>query len=338
MKRTLTYVVLGMVLLLSSLQFVSSGWAAESDVISFTSRKSGNFTLHFTNTRGEILRHITFKTPSMYGHTWSPDGGSFSYTSNTDGNNEIYVMDIRKKTQRQLTHHPSSDSGPAWSPNRKWITFVSDRRGKDDIYRMDANGENVMQLTNQGECHGPTWSPDSQSIAFTSSSEGNYFIYVMGADGRRLRQLVGNMPVPGCTWSPDGKQIAFISRDAEGGMDLFSIDVNGKNLRQLTWSDQSAFISEPVWSPSGKWIAYVLTEVMIPLKPILLPKDFADPVIYIVNTVDGAGGKPIKATKELTKGFMFGTSLAWVPEGFFSVSPSAEKRTTLWGELKQTDK
>ena len=337
MKRTLTYVILGTALLLSNRLFVSSGWAAETDVISFASRKGGNFTLHFTNTRGEILRHITFKTPSMYDHTWSPDGGSFAYVSNTDGNNEIYVMDIRKKTQRRLTHHPGKDSEPAWSPNGKWITFVSDRRGKDDIYRMDANGENVIQLTNQGECNGPTWSPDSQWIAFTSSSEGGYFIYVISADGRRSRRLVGNIPLPGCTWSPDGKQIAFVSRDAEGGMDIFSIDVDGKNLHQLTWSDQSAFISEPVWSPSGKWIAYVLTEVIGPLKPIPLPEGFADPVICIVNTADGGGGKPIQATKEFTRGLVFGTSLDWVPEGFFSVSPSEEKQTTLWGRLKQAD-
>ena len=79
MKRTLTYVILGTALLLSNRLFVSSGWAAETDVISFASRKGGNFTLHFTNTRGEILRHITFKTPSMYGHTWSPSGKWIAY-------------------------------------------------------------------------------------------------------------------------------------------------------------------------------------------------------------------------------------------------------------------
>ena len=331
MKRRRTYVVLGTVLLL----FISSGQAAERDVISLTSRKNGHHNLYFMNIQGEVLRHITLKTPSMYGHTWSPDGGSFAYLSNKDGNNEIYVMDIRKKTHHRLTHHLGGDSAPAWSPNGKWITFVSNRRGKDDIYRMDVNGENVIQLTNQGECQGPTWSPDSQSIAFTSSSEGKYFIYVMGADGRRSRRLVGNIPIPGCTWSPDGKQIAFISRDAEGGMDIFSIDVDRRNLRQLTWLDQRAFIYQPLWSPSGKWIAYVLSEVIGPLKPVLLPADFEDPVVCVINTTVGGGGKPIEATRGLV-GLVSSASIDWVPEEFFSVSPSSEEQITLWGRLKQT--
>ena len=89
MRSILTYVVLGMALLLSSLPPVNSGWAAEKDVISFISRKSGNFDLYLMDIRGEILRQITFKTPSMYGHTWSPDSGSFVYVSNKDGNNDI---------------------------------------------------------------------------------------------------------------------------------------------------------------------------------------------------------------------------------------------------------
>ena len=97
MRGILTYVVLGIALLLSSLPLVSSGWAAGSDVISFISKKKATFDLYLMDIRGEILRQITFKTPSMYGHTWSPDNGSFAYVSNKDGNNDIYVMDIEKK-------------------------------------------------------------------------------------------------------------------------------------------------------------------------------------------------------------------------------------------------
>jgi len=324
-----------MVLLLSNFPLVNSGWTAESDVISFISRKSGNFDLYLTDIRGEVLRQITFKILSMYGHTWSPEGGSFAYVSNKDGNNDIYVMDIQTKTNRRLTHHPSTDFQPAWSPDGKSIAFTSDRDGDTDIYRMDANGKNVKKLTNQGECNEPTWSPDNQSIAFISSSEGRYFVYVMDADGRGSKRLVGNMRIFGCAWSPDGKQIAFVSRDAEGIMGIFSIGVNSKNLRQLTQLDQRAFIfNRLAWSPSGEWIAYVLSERIGPLKAIRLDADFdvdvKDRVVCVVNPTTG-GGKPIEATR----GLVFSASIDWVPEGFLSVSPSARKQTTLWGKLKQ---
>lgn len=335
MRRTLAHTVLGIALSLSSLLFVSSGWTAESDVISFISGKSGNFDLYLMDIRGEVLHHITFKTPSMYGHTWSPERGFFAYVSNKDGNNDIYVMDLQRKTNRRLTHHPSTDFQPAWSPDGKWIAFISDRDGDRNIYRMDANGKNVKKLTNQGECNGPIWSPDSQSIAFISSSEGRYFVYVIGANGRGSNRLVGNIRIFGCAWSPNGKQIAFVSRDAEGVMGIFSIGVSGKNLRQLTQLDQRAFIFHRLsWSPSGKWIAYVLSEVIGPLKPVIrLDADFEDRVVCVVNPTTGEGGKPIEATR----GLVSSASIDWVPEEFFSVSPSSEKQITLWGRLKQTE-
>lgn len=338
MRRTRTHIVLGMALLLSSLLFVSSGWGAEGDTFSFISRKNGTTDLYFMDIRGELLRQITFKTPSMYGHTWSPDSSSFAYVSNKDGNNDIYVMDIEKKTNRRLTHHPSTDFQPAWSPNGKWVAFTSDRDGDTDIYRMDVNGKNMKKLTSQGECNRPTWSPDSQSLAFISSSDGRYFIYVMGANGRGLKRLVGNMRIFGCAWSPDGKQIAFVSQDAEGIMGIFSIGVSGKNLRQLTQLDQRAFIfNRLAWSPSGEWIAYVLSERIGPLKAIRLDADLdvdvKDRVVCVVNPTAG-GGKPIEATR----GLVSSASIDWVPEGFLSVSPSAGKQTTLWGKLKQTEK
>ena len=115
-------------------------------------------------------------------------------------------------------------------------------------------------------------------------------------------------------------------------MDIFSVDVNGKNLRQLTWADQDVFITSPVWSPSGKWIAYILTKTLEPLKPILVAEDFDDPVICVVNTAGGGAGKSL----EMTKGLTAGDGLDWVP-GFLSVSPTAEKQATLWGRLKQSE-
>lgn len=336
MKRSKSYVVLGMVLLLSISLFVSSRSAAEREIISFFPKENGDGFIHFINTRGELLQELPIpdlKLPAG-SLTWSPDGGSFACHLRQNRNQDIYVINANKKTHRRLTVNASRDRWPAWSPNGKWIAFVSERAADMDIYRIDVNGKNLKQLTKQGECHKPAWSPDSQSIAFTSSSEGRYFTFLMNADGGRSRKLTEDVlvSIPGCTWAPDGKQIAFVSRDAEGGMDIFSVDVNGKNLRQLTWADQDVFITSPVWSPSGKWIAYILTKTLGPLKPVLVAEDFDDPVICVVNTAGGGVGKPL----EMTKGLTAGDGLDWVP-GFLSVSPSAEKQITFWGKLKRTE-
>ena len=320
MKRRRVYVVLGTALLL----VISNGWPVEHDTISFFSEKGKDIHLTLMNTRGEIRQSSLTGLERSSDFTWSPHGGSITYSTSRNGNFDIYVMAVvKEKPHRRLTFDVGKDLSPSWSPNGKWIAFVSERAGSRDIYRMDEDGGNLMQLTKQKGGTKPAWSPDSQAIAFVSTS-----LFVMSANGKGLKHLADATSI-GCSWSPDGKQIAFISKGAEGAMNIFSIDVNGKNLHQLTWLDHLTFIVEPVWSPSGKWIAYILVGV----KGALPPEDFTEPVVCIVNAIDGGSGKPIETTRGLVLG-----SAEWAPKVLLSVSPSPEKQTTLWGRLKQTGK
>jgi TolB protein len=57
-------------------------------------------------------------------------------------------------------------------------------------------------------------------------------------------------------WSPDGLQIVFASTiDPYAPTDLYVMDMDGKNLRQLTNFIGGEF--SPVWSPDGREIAFV---------------------------------------------------------------------------------
>ena len=322
MKRTLSYVVFGIGLLLS----ISSGWAVpERDILSFVSGKDRNGPIVLMNTQGKILEKLVIDMGEPFNFSWSADKDSIAYDSRRNGNLDIYVVDLKKKVNRQLTFGGRKDRWPAWSPNGEWIAFGSERAGSSDLYRMDVKGENVKQLTNQGGCRGPDWSPDSKWIAFSSETS----LFVMDAGGKRLREIALATRFSECTWAPDGKRIAFESFAPNGKSEIFIVDVNGENLRQLTKSDLRALIYHPVWSPSGKWIAYILGH--IPVGGAAVNEILANGVISIVNVAEGGGGKPIEATRGLGA-----SSLAWVPEHLLSVSPSSEKQTTLWGRLKQT--
>ena len=198
-----------------------------------------------------------------------------------------------------------------------------------------------MRLTNRGGCRRPAWSPDSQSIAFVSTQENEdgipeSFLYFMNAEGKRVRQLADTSSGV-CTWSSDGKEIAFIPPgDAIGGRALFSVDTDGRNMRQLTRLYKGfETISGPVWWPSEKWIAYVLVQLpeIIPGEGVPANEFFANSVICVANTADIGGDEPLEATRKLVSG----SSLQWVPAGFLSVFPSAEKQITFWGVLKQME-
>src|SRR5690606_33213247 len=54
-------------------------------------------------------------------------------------------------------------------------------------------------------------------------------------------------------WSPDGTQLAF-SNIVDSSLDIFVINADGSNLRQVTNYDRSEIL--PSWSPDGSRIAF----------------------------------------------------------------------------------
>ena len=292
-------------------------WGSGS--VSFTSDRTGNLDIYTIDINGKNLTNLTNHPSDDFSPTWSPDGSAFAYVSNRDGNPEIYVMAINTKKSRRLTNHRATDVDPAWSPDGKWIGFASnqarDHAADTDIYTMDVNGKKVQRLTNKGGHNStPAWSPDGQWIAFRSTQDGIGGIHVMNADGEKQRALT-QVSATSPTWASNGKQIYF-STERLGGVKvptLFAVDADGENPKKLT--DAGQVCEEPAGSPDGQWIAYVSAQDV--------NKD-----IYLIRA---AGGGLRKLTQEPGLDF----SPAWVPSAF-SVSPSENTQTVLWGTLKQT--
>ena len=266
--------------------------------------------------------------------TCSPNGYFFAYSSNEHGDPDIYKMDIRNNKPIQLTHHPERDLWPAWSPNGEWIAFVSDREGTLNIYRMDVNGSNIIRLTNRGTNGRPAWSPDSQLIAFDSQREGHHAIYIMNANGGQLKQLTEDLPLwSGCSWSPDGKQIAYPAGNFDKeGADIFTMDVDGNNIRKLTSMGSGFRSGNAAWSPDGKWIAYSsvrVTEWPNPANGFKLI--FSDSTIYIVDSRGNGDAIPLEETAGLSSDHV----PVWTSRSSFAVTPDESKQTVTWGKLKQ---
>lgn len=139
--------------------------------------------------------------------------------------------------------------------------------------------------------YNPVWSPDGENIAFVFGRD----IYMTDASGHQLRNLTqtGSTIInTSQVWSPDGTQIAFIS-DRGGQQNLFVMDTNGANLRNLT-PDQEVSNS-PVWLPDS---AHIMVKIF-------------DGTVGQMTTVTVETG----AQEAFHPGVELTSGLSWSPDG-----------------------
>ncbi len=144
-------------------------------------------------------------------------------------------------------------------------------RGPNDMFSsgywqlqvVSADGSQEARLTHDNtDSFSMAVSPDGGQVAFVSTVGEATIISSVNTDGsgRATELTSGGVPA----WSPDGRQIAF-ARDVIGGQDgnftlytsdVFVMNADGTNPTNLTTSPGTSD-TEPAWSPSGKWIAYI---------------------------------------------------------------------------------
>ncbi|HSB10179.1 MAG TPA: S41 family peptidase [Blastocatellia bacterium] len=123
-----------------------------------------------------------------------------------------------------------------------------------EIFTAPTEEGDLRQITDSpARDQAPTYSPDGKSIAFISDRSGREELYIASSDGVGEPQKISDIDALkfGFEWSPNSKEIAFVSSDNK----LRKYTVDSKQTVELS-SSKYGNISEPRWSPDGKWIAY----------------------------------------------------------------------------------
>ncbi len=143
-------------------------------------------------------------------------------------------------------------------------------------------------------------------IAFTSNRDnpgGNPDIFIMKSDGSKPRNLTKNLASRDLhpSWLPDGTKIAFESH-SEDNSEVYVIDVDGKNLIQLTKAAESD--GHPRWSPDGLKIAFTSRR----------DGNFTGPFFALdleVFVMDADGGNVVRLTRSAESD----ADPSWSPDG-----------------------
>lgn len=215
--------------------------------------------LYTVSKDGGVARRLT----SGPGYTsfphFSADGTQLAFTSQYDGNTEVYVMPGEGGAPKRLTTSPtlgrddiSDRMGPnnlvmTWENTKPLIVFRSRGKSFDDFIGqlftvgMDAELPQQIPVPRGGFV---SFSPDDSKMAFNrifrefrtwKHYRGGMAddIWIYDFKNGTTENLTNNPAQDICPmWGPDNR--IYFASDRDGRMNLFSIDLGSKELKQLT--------------------------------------------------------------------------------------------------------
>lgn len=105
------------------------------------------------------------------------------------------------------------------------------------------------------------WSPDGRSIAYADTSPTATAIDVVSADGATASTRVAD-PGISPSWSPDSTRLVYSTAAVWGPLHITTLDGDATPV------PGTAGALQPVWSPSGGWIAYITrTHDLVVVRP-----------------------------------------------------------------------
>ncbi|PTB87716.1 amidohydrolase, partial [Pseudidiomarina aestuarii] len=125
----------------------------------------------------------------------------------------------------------------------------SEEAPKWDVNNPQGEFKDIQINVNEGTWMNVDMSPDGKYIVFDLLGD----IYRIPAKGGDAELLVGGIawnmqPV----YSPNGEYIAYTS-DADGGDNIWIMDADGSNQRQVT-KETFRLLNSPAWSPDSEYL------------------------------------------------------------------------------------
>lgn len=189
-------------------------------------------------------------TTDALGDHWdarpSPDGKFIVYNLRRfdDLNRlDIVLLEIETGQSISLYGKPSTRAlSPKWSPDGKWIAFIAQETEHDELYLVRPDGEGLHQLTKAGQDVSQfDWSPAGNQLAVIFNRNGAFDLSLVETESGSVSDLRSGAGVhSNPNWSADGSFITFEYESPLLPPDLYRIDIQSRQVTQLTFSNPPA--------------------------------------------------------------------------------------------------
>ena len=243
----------------------------DGEHLAYFQSNQGRTELVVTQSDGSGPR-VVATLPSEYNYSelrWSPDDRKLGFQRGRTFDYDVFDVPVEGGQPEQITRDANPLAGFAWLPDSSGVVYSSSR-GDTVLYLRTMNlwsvrtgGKDLRRLT-FGET-GYTDPDVDRSGNIAATRLGIQFdVWRYPVDGtpednvRRGVQIThqtGSVQTPSV--GPGDRELAYLS-DTGGHGNLWVMDLATGQSRQVTFEqDPQVTVGVPVWSPDGKYIAYV---------------------------------------------------------------------------------
>jgi len=183
-------------------------------------------------------------------------------TGSSEQNRQLTWFDLDGKSLGTVGE-PAAFQRVVVSPDgrRAGATIFSNVGGKPNIWMYDLTRgvANPFTFGYDSPYYRTVWSPDGRQLAYANLNDGS--VLIKSADGssepKTIASLLNTNPT---SWSPDGRSLAVSVQELKtGGFDIWIVPVDGSR-KPYAFIATPASESQGVFSPDGRWLAYISDE------------------------------------------------------------------------------
>lgn len=196
---------------------------------------------------------------------WSYNGNSLAFAHQLEEHERMRVSiahpeaDDIQVIESDLDPTTHNDSHPAWAPDR-WALAFSRNEGEDQRsiqLLREGMSEPISLVENRPRANQPAWSPDGESIVYIDSTRDGErsSIYVVDVESRDVERVTDHERWDYAPAWSSRDQIAFMSDHGDRNYDIFLVDPDGSDLRNIT-EDYDWPVYLPNWSDDGRYLSF----------------------------------------------------------------------------------